>query len=149
MLVEGNTEKLSVPILFRTCGININKDNISIIECGSKTQIPFFAKIAQAFDIPFVILTDEDVIDPKLETDPKKVENRKQANETSVKRNTELVALAGKDNVYFLKPDFEAEMGLPDGDRTKVDEAVARTAALSKKEIPQPFVDAIGMMAKI
>lgn len=148
MLVEGNTEKLSVPILFKTYGIDINKENISIVECGSKTQISFFARIAKAFEIPCTILADEDIFDPKLETDPQKAEHRNQANESSAKTNEDLIALAGEDNVFFLRPDFESEMGLPDGKKTKVDQAVAATSTMRQEVMPTTLKNAIMTVAK-
>jgi len=60
MLVEGQTEKHSLPFAFKLMGIDINEDGISIIDTGGKENIPFFVEILKAFHIPFVILHDED-----------------------------------------------------------------------------------------
>ncbi len=38
MFVEGNTENVALPLVFRALGIDINKENISVIECGGKTK---------------------------------------------------------------------------------------------------------------
>ncbi|MGQ9578804.1 MAG: TOPRIM nucleotidyl transferase/hydrolase domain-containing protein [Candidatus Aminicenantales bacterium] len=60
MLVEGPTEKYSLPYPFNLFNVDINERGISLIDSGGKDHIPFFIKIMSAFGIPFVVLHDED-----------------------------------------------------------------------------------------
>jgi predicted ATP-dependent endonuclease of OLD family len=60
LLVEGPSEKYSLPIAFRLSGIDVNERGISIVDVESKEAFPFFIEILGAFQIPFVVLRDED-----------------------------------------------------------------------------------------
>ena len=60
LLVEGPTERFSLPYLIATKGIDLDISGISIIDAGGKTNLPFFIKILKGFSIPFVVMYDED-----------------------------------------------------------------------------------------
>ena len=60
VFVEGETEKVVIPFLADKLGI-LNPD-VSIIDCGSKFNLPFYVAIAKAFKIPYVVIHDEDPI---------------------------------------------------------------------------------------
>ena len=48
VLVEGLTEKLVLPFVFSALGYDVDREAISIIECGGKPNIPLFARICKA-----------------------------------------------------------------------------------------------------
>ena len=60
LLVEGRTEKLTFPFVFEALGIEPDKEGILILECGGKGNMPLFARICNACDIPYVIVHDRD-----------------------------------------------------------------------------------------
>ncbi len=137
MFVEGNTEKVALPLAFRALGIDINKENVSVIECGGKTKIPFFARTAAAFKIPFVILVDCDVreIDETWSEKRKKVQSDKNAEHK--RWNKAILDVADKDQVFWLEPDFEACLGLPRNESEKIDQALAMFSTAKGKDIPE------------
>ena len=47
VLVEGLTEKLVLPFVFAALGHDVDRDAISIIECGGKPNLPLFAGYAE------------------------------------------------------------------------------------------------------
>ncbi len=137
MFVEGNTEKVALPLAFRALGIDINKENVSVIECGGKTKIPLFARTAAAFKIPFVILVDHDVkeIDEMWSEKRKKVQGDKNAEHK--RWNKAILDVADKDQVFWLEPDFEACLGLPRNESEKIDQALAMFSTAKEKDIPE------------
>jgi predicted ATP-dependent endonuclease of OLD family len=48
VLVEGLTEKLVLPFVFSALGYDVDREAISIVECGGKPNIPLFARICRA-----------------------------------------------------------------------------------------------------
>jgi hypothetical protein len=60
VLVEGLTEKLVLPFVFAALGHDVDREAISIIECGGKPNLPLFARICGATGVPFVVVHDSD-----------------------------------------------------------------------------------------
>lgn len=58
ILVEGQTDKIVIGYLAKKLGIY--KYNYSILECGSKSIIPQFIKLLNAFKIPYIAIYDKD-----------------------------------------------------------------------------------------
>ncbi|MFR8989942.1 MAG: ATP-dependent nuclease [Fusobacterium sp.] len=58
ILVEGQTDKIVLGYLAKKLGIY--KYNYSILECGSKSIIPQFIKLLNAFKIPYIAIYDKD-----------------------------------------------------------------------------------------
>ena len=58
ILVEGQTDKIVLSYLAKHLGIF--KYEYSIIECGSKSSIPQFIRLLNAFHIPYVVVYDKD-----------------------------------------------------------------------------------------
>ena len=67
VLVEGATEKAILPLLGRRMGCFDHR--VSIIDCGSKFNLTLFIEILNAFEIPYLVIHDEDPVDPELEPD--------------------------------------------------------------------------------
>jgi hypothetical protein len=100
MLVEGRTEKLTFPFVFRALGHDADQLGISIVECGGKPNIPLFVRICQAAHVPFVAVHDRDAAFGKKPIHGERV------------LNAQIEELAGAENVVLLTPDFEGAAGL-------------------------------------
>jgi predicted ATP-dependent endonuclease of OLD family len=100
LLVEGRTEKLTFPFVFEALGIEPDKEGILILECGGKGNIPLFARICNACDIPYVVVHDRDA--PKG--------HRPVESEAVI--NKQIQDVAGKRRTIVLVPDFEAVSGV-------------------------------------
>jgi predicted ATPase len=106
VLVEGWTEKLVLPFVFASLGYDVDREAISIIECGGKPNLPLFAGICRAVGVPFVVVHDSD----------RKSSGRFVQAEAAL--NALVAETAGPERVIVLDPDFEAVAGLT-GDRRK------------------------------
>ncbi len=58
ILVEGQTDKIVLSYLAKKLGVY--SYDTSIIECGSKSTIPQFIRLLNAFKIPYVVVYDKD-----------------------------------------------------------------------------------------
>ena len=60
VLVEGRTEKLTLPLVFDALGVDPDKEGILVLECGGKGNMPLFARVANACSVPYVVVHDRD-----------------------------------------------------------------------------------------
>lgn len=107
--VEGETEKLVFPYLAKKLECRLG--NVSIIDCGSKHNIPLYVDIARAFHLNYIVVHDEDPLpDPIPEgwNDDKKREKRR-----TFELNEKIQTLVGESgSVAILRPDFEGCSGI-------------------------------------
>jgi predicted ATP-dependent endonuclease of OLD family len=129
VLVEGLTEKLVLPFVFAALGHDVDQEAISIVECGGKPNIPFFARICRATGIPFVVIHDSD----------KKESGRVDPAEQAL--NALIANTAGDERVVMLDPHFEAVAGL-EGGRHKPEHAWREFAERAAGEMPAQLVRA-------
>ena len=100
LLVEGRTEKLTFPLVFAALEVEPDKEGILILECGGKGNIPLFARICNACDIPYVVVHDRDAPKGARPVDSEQIVNR------------QILDVAGRRRTVVLVPDFEAVSGL-------------------------------------
>ncbi len=136
LFVEGNTEKIAMPLVCRTMGIDINKENISVVECGGKTQIPLFVKVADNLQIPYVVLADQDIRKIKEDWSEKRKKDEEERNKKHERWNQDILDIAGDKRTFFLTPDFEGAVGLSGDDNQKVDQAMEAFMQISKETVP-------------
>jgi putative ATP-dependent endonuclease of the OLD family len=113
LLVEGATEKLVFPFVFRALGHDADREAITIVECGGKSNIPLFAQVCRAAGIPCVAVHDRDAPPGR----------RPIASERAM--NHEILKVLGADRIIELAPDFERVTGLS-GHRHKPERAWER-----------------------
>jgi hypothetical protein len=129
VLVEGLTEKLVLPFVFSALGYDVDREAISVIECGGKPNISLFARICRAAGIPFVVVHDSD----------RRSSGRLVAAERAL--NALIAETAGEQSVIVLDPDFEAIAGLV-GHSRKPERAWREFAERASSEMPRQLVDA-------
>jgi hypothetical protein len=127
VLVEGLTEKLVLPFVFAALGYDVDREAISIIECGGKPNLPLFARICKATGIPFVVVHDSD----------RRASGKLVAAERVL--NALIADTAGGERTIVLDPDFEAVAGLTGGSR-KPERAWREFASRLSAEMPPPLV---------
>ena len=123
VLVEGLTEKLVLPFVFSALGYDVDREAISIVECGGKPNIPLFARICRATGIPFVVVHDSD----------RRTSGRVAPAERAL--NALIADAGGEERVIVLDPDFEAVAGLT-GRRHKPEHAWREFAERPATEMP-------------
>ncbi|MGI8998643.1 MAG: ATP-dependent nuclease, partial [Candidatus Limnocylindria bacterium] len=120
VLVEGQTERLSFPRLFRRLGHDPDALGISIVEVGGKGNLILFARVLAELRIPHVIVHDGD------------------SGEGSHRENEIIRQSAGRAPVIVLDPDFEAVAGIRSHE-DKVLNAWRLFATMDPASIPRPF----------
>jgi hypothetical protein len=135
LLVEGRTEKLVFPFVFRSLDHDSDREAISIVECGGKPNIPLFARICDAVRVPYLVVHDRDA-PPGQEPIPA---------ERAV--NAEIARIAGPERTVVLEPDFEAVAGLI-GHSHKPERAW-RCFAAAERPVPNQLADAVGRVLRI
>src|SRR3954449_12976771 len=130
LLVEGRTEKMTFPFVFEALGIEPDKEGVLILECGGKGNIPLFARICNACEIPYVIVHDRDAPQGERPVESERVVNR------------QIQDVAGRGRTVVLTPDFEAVSGMKAGRGRKPRKAVRRFSN-GNGEVPQPLRTAV------
>jgi predicted ATP-dependent endonuclease of OLD family len=127
VLVEGLTEKLVLPFVFAALGHDVDREAISIIECGGKPNLPLFARICRASGIPFVVIHDSD----------RRPSGKLVAAERAL---NELIAeTAGEGRTVVLDPDFEAVAGLV-GHKSKPERAWREFSSRTSTQMPESLL---------
>ena len=129
ILVEGRTEKLVLPSVFAALGHDADREGVSIVECGGKSNIPVFARICQSCGIPFAVVHDRDA-EPGEEPIP-----------AEVALNALIAEVVGSERTVVLEPDFEAVARLK-GHSGKPERAW-RHFSTPGVEVPAPLARAV------
>jgi len=130
LLVEGRTEKLTLPFVFRALGYDVDREEITILDCGGKPNIPLFLRICRTARVPSVAIHDRDAPPGRRPSHSERV------------LNGEIAALAGPDRTVVLAPDFEAVVGLR-GHRHKPARAWQLFSRMAPGEVPGPLRAAV------
>ena len=138
VLVEGETEKVLLPYLAERLGAL--DMNVSIVDCGSKHNLPLYIAIAKAFGIPYVVIHDEDPLPNPIPDGWN--ESKRREKERTYALNAELAELveAPLGRVEVVAPDFEAACGVSRAQGERKGKALAALdyfAALPDEQIPQ------------
>jgi predicted ATP-dependent endonuclease of OLD family len=130
ILVEGMTEKMALPFVFRALGHDPDREQISIVECGGKSNLPLFVEICKRARVPYVVVHDSDM---RPDREPVEAE---------VKLNALIRRRAGARRTVVLEPDFEGVAGWR-GHSHKPERAWRHLAHASAEELPEPLVRAV------
>lgn len=109
VLLEGATEKTVFPLLAKKIGVF--RYDYTLIDCGSKDNIPLYVKLLNKFKIPYVAVYDRD------HQQGKGADAIASANTSTQKIEDVINPAVGKSLV--LVNDIEEELGLPKGGSSK------------------------------
>lgn len=105
VFVEGETEKVILPYLAEKMGV-FNPD-VSIIDCGSKHNLPLYIAVAQAFEIPYLVIHDEDPVPDPIPADWSDEKKREKQRTFALNDEIKKIVKAPLGQVEVLAPDFE------------------------------------------
>ncbi|QOY55709.1 AAA family ATPase [Candidatus Sulfurimonas marisnigri] len=109
ILVEGATEKAIVPFIAKK--LNVFKFEYTLINCGSKTNIPYYINLLNKFKIPYFAVYDKDHQSSKQE------QARNVADRDTAKIEDIIDSSIGK-GIVFIN-DIEEELGMTAGISSK------------------------------
>jgi putative ATP-dependent endonuclease of the OLD family len=123
VFVEGETEKVILPYLAEKVGV-FNPD-ISVIGCGSKHNLPLYIAVAEAFEIPHLVVHDEDPVPAPIPNEW--TEEKKREKQRTYELNQVIAALVKPPlgQVEVLSPDFEKAAGVSKSQGEKKGKALA------------------------
>jgi hypothetical protein len=130
ILVEGMTEKIALPFVFHALGHDADREQISIVECGGKTNLLLFVEICRRARVPYVVVHDSDV------------RPGQEPPEGTAELNALIRRQAGARRTIVLEPDFEGVAGFR-GKGHKPERAWRRLAEAAPEELPEPLVRAV------
>jgi len=135
LLVEGRTEKMTFPLVFDALGFEPDKEGVLILECGGKGNIPLFARICNACEIPYVVVHDRDAPLGQRPVESERIVNQ------------QIRDVAGKRRTVVLAPDFEAVSGVSARGRGRKPRKAYRRYR-GNGEVPQPLRTAVEKVLK-
>jgi predicted ATPase len=124
VLVEGQTERQSLPYIFTRMGYDPDALGISIVEVGGKGNLILVAKVLAELGIPHLIVHDTD------------------RGESAQRENEFIRDHAGHAPIFGLDPDFEGVAGIHSHE-DKVFHAWQRFSTISESRIPKVFRDMV------
>jgi predicted ATPase len=130
ILVEGMTEKVALPLVFHALGHDADREQISIVECGGKSNLPLFVEICRRARVPYVVVHDSDIRPgrPPIESE--------------LRLNALIRRRAGARRTIVLDPDFETVAGFRSR-RNKPERAWHRLGHVDSGALPEPLVRAV------
>ncbi len=130
LLVEGRTEKLVFPFVFRSLGHDVDADGLTIVDCGGKSRIAPFAQVCDLCGIPFVAVHDRDSRGGGRPPIP------------AERALNDLIArTVPHDRLVVLDPDLEGASGLS-AHRHKPEHAWEHFIGLDAAQMPEPLTRA-------
>jgi len=130
LLVEGRTEKLTFPFVFHALGHDADREGITVVDCGGKSNLLIYLQICHAARIPCIAVHDRDAPAGKKPILAERV------------LNAQIAELAGRGRTIVLTPDFEAVAGLRSHSH-KPTHAWERFSTAGAEEVPAPLARAV------
>jgi len=151
ILVEGATEKFVFPAVSRFMNVDCDRNGISIVECGGKGNLVTFAKVANAFDIPYVVVADDDIKDLSGVKEEAKRLKIQDENKNHQRKNDVLKATVPSEQLFWMVPDIETVLGINENSDNKIKQALTRIKSEEFRssmpsEITEPINKAIQMV---
>lgn len=151
LLVEGKSDLIAIRGTAARMRIDLDARNLTVMECGGKTSIPFHARLCRALDIPVCALYDDDqwsVPDDADQEGQKKIEDEV----ARAAADNALVAAALPDAAarFICHPTLEEQMGIGRNANSKPMRVAARlNEARTREDLPQQLIDALRYLDQV
>jgi len=107
VLVEGDAEKFSLPLIAKI--LQIHSYDVTVVECNGKYNLPFYIKVLNAFNLPYVVVHDEDPIPDNVGPGHKDYGESNKA----FQLNDAITRLVNNPTlIHMFRPDFETVAGI-------------------------------------
>jgi CRISPR-associated exonuclease Cas4 len=123
VFVEGETEKVVLPYLAEK--LEVFNPDISFIDCGSKHNLPLYIAIAKEFEIPYLVIHDEDPLPDPIPEDWNKDKEREKRRTFELNKEIADLVETPLGQVEVLSPDFERVAGVSKSQGKKKGKALA------------------------
>lgn len=109
LLVEGATDKTVIPLIAKNLGVF--RYDYTVIDCGSKSNIPYYIRLLNKFGIPYVAIYDRDHQAGKAADAVASADIATEGIENEID--------AGLGRAVVLENDIEEELGMAAGSKNK------------------------------
>ncbi len=110
VFVEGETEAVLLPFLANK--LLCFDSDVSIIDCGSKHNLPLYVKLAKAFELPYCVVHDEDPLPDPIPIDWDAGRTKSQKRTFALNDDIGAMVEQPLGHVEKLSPDFERVAGV-------------------------------------
>ena len=124
VLTEGYNDKIACSFCLEELGVNFDKLNISIVDCGGAEELEALALVLKEFHIETYALIDKDPGNPKT---------------AEVYKN--VIDILGQENVFLQDPNLEGLFNYNEGKFKKKKIKRFLLDYLEKHEVPQVYKD--------
>lgn len=147
IFVEGETERVLLAYLAER--LDVLDTDVSIIECGSKYNLPLYITIAKAFQLPYLVIHDEDPLPNPIPADWD--DNKIKSKQRTFELNAQIAALvdAPIGAVEIFSPDLEVVSGVSKNQGDKKGKPLAALDHFAEQEvdaIPERLKQVIGIV---
>lgn len=144
ILTEGETEKALFPFLAQELGCF--DANVTVIDCGSKNNLPLYIAVLNAFRIPYSVVHDEDPLPDPIPDDwrSEKLDAKRRTFEMDRTIADALDPRLG--SVEMLSPDFEGISGISQHQAEKKGKVIAALdhfEPMRAEEVPTGLAEAV------
>ena len=137
LLVEGYGDRLAIQLVARRLGIDLDAEGLSVVACGGKGAIPFYARMCRSLGVEVVVMHDEDIYVDDGALAPWQIDE----NGKAPKQNDEIVEAMGSDEkVFMVKPSLEHALGIGHNASDKPFRVIEQLEALQTEEMPEQLV---------
>jgi putative ATP-dependent endonuclease of the OLD family len=135
VFVEGVTEKSVLPFLGEKMRVFDNE--VSIIDCGAKHNLPLYVTIANAFALDYVVVHDEDPLPDPIPDDW--TADKRQAKQNTFALNATIASAVNRSHgqAVVLSPEFETVAGVSKTQGDKKGKALAALDHFETKNIDE------------
>jgi hypothetical protein len=142
--VEGETECTLFPYLAEKMGCY--DEEITIVDCGAKHNLPLYIAIANAFKIRYVVVHDEDPLPDPIPDEWNEEKRREKRRTFELNQEIQGAVCPEHGQVAILSPDFEGVSGVSRTQGKFKGKALAALEYFKGKEIheiPEPLQNVI------
>lgn len=147
LLVEGHGDMLAVRLVAKKLDLDLDAEGLSVVPCGGKNAIPFYARMCNSLGIPVLVLHDTDIYAaaggeelPKWQAE----ENSK-----APKENSEIASAIGDAaRVFTVEPCLEAALGIGRSASDKPMKVVNALDGRTVEQMPDGLVQAVKALAQ-
>lgn len=147
VLVEGYGDKVAVLRIAEKMRLDFDAEGITVVDCGGKSGILLIVQVCKAFQIPFVVIHDEDILPIENMQNQKCNKNQQEENELERKNNQKIrEAVEDETCLFILKPSLEECLGVSRNAKDKpqkVAEAIEKIDILNPPKEIEPLIQAI------
>jgi putative ATP-dependent endonuclease of the OLD family len=145
LLVEGPGDVLAVRMRAERDAIDLDAEDFAVIDCGSKSAIPFMARACRALGIPVVALHDEDIYEAEDGTDERAKTQEQNAAEGATNKAV-VEAVGDSSRVFIIAPSLEEALGISQNAKDKPRRVVQALTAIPAEQWPNELAEAVELL---